>query len=1161
MIFLFSFSHLRGNFPVKNYIWEKEEINSKGRISFVVGKSDAFFLQSQYGELFYLEKNHVVRKLISPESPLKYLQYFQLKRNKFLFVATTLNWRGVVYTVNFATGNYKKILDENIPLKGVAELNGKYYIYGDFGLLLEYENDNCTVVETPFESHIVAAKKLRDKIYFSTMQNGVYSFDTEKIEKIAIPPDYTFSTELIVYNDTLFFLTENNILFKLDNSKLELSENETVKKLTGILPSDNFGFSEKFFEKNGVVFGIKLPRTFNAFDAQLFDDNSVLIFSNDNKLYYGKPSDKFYFTNLSAYYKIVSPANSNNRFVAFFDADNDGTQDLLEINDNIDDFISFYRGVNNAPFANITSVSGLPYNQSPIEHASISDVNNDGLKDIILQIRTEKKRSILIYANKDDCRFSLYSRFDLPEEMQASGIRNMTLFDYDSDGDNDIFLVSYYGKKKQRGHVSVFLNRYWGSSWDLDTLLNKPTRNWNAKILFGDLNNDNLTDIYLATFWTKDVILINRGGYYVNETEERISQTKPYTTSEVFLADIDNDADLDIITACPNRLPEIFLNNGAGYFRRKRNALVSENFGTKKLTDSKNLRKADFNNDGFTDFSVTLSFSDTTVSGIFINNKGKNFTFEKTFFDSKNADLNKSACADVDNDGDIDIYALSSKGEVRNMLWINSLDKKNFVKINLQTVLSAPDGYGTKIRLFKHGLPRTKENLLGYRETGTEQKGFASMNSFSYHFGLGNETACDVEVRFPSGKTIVKTNVRAGETVTFRETAPFVSFVYGVPGAVFRFVREKENQLYILIVIIAHLIIYFGLQTGRKKLRWNEIMIIYLGGIAMAIFWLSVYLSSFSQSQPLKFVAPLTVVFFTMAIALTISYIQKKNLREDYSGYNNRLLAAVMSFSHGEWALRNLNGLILLCENPPENWNENEQYLAKLGERLKTFSEMTSKSIREIIELETLLGNNPKETAAIEKSLKEISERTENRERIVSPRSLTNDLKIIREQIKYVRDSVYARFSSKPTEVINGIVENFEQTLREQKIVLKKVKKYSAEIPVLIKNYELGNILSNLFQNSIRAMQNSKNKTIEIKLEKNSPKILIEFTNTGEEIPEEAREKIFEQGFSKHGGTGLGLFQSREILKKYGARIYLKRSDARSTTFVIELNEGKNFQQ
>jgi signal transduction histidine kinase len=218
---------------------------------------------------------------------------------------------------------------------------------------------------------------------------------------------------------------------------------------------------------------------------------------------------------------------------------------------------------------------------------------------------------------------------------------------------------------------------------------------------------------------------------------------------------------------------------------------------------------------------------------------------------------------------------------------------------------------------------------------------------------------------------------------------------------------------------------------------------------------------------------------------------------------------------------------------------------------------MTSSSISEIIEYENLIGNVTDELLNLETTTKETLEIINNKSVTqLSLPKLANNFTSIRNNIKTIRNIIYARFSSKPTEVINNLVINFESILEEKNISISKRKRYPQEIPVLIKGYELANILDNLFQNSIRFLKDSTNKNISIELYKESPKIIIKFSNNGSSIDKEKWEVIFEHGYSEGGSTGQGLFNAREILKKYGGRMYVDVSNSEITTFKIELNEG-----
>ncbi len=68
--------------------------------------------------------------------------------------------------------------------------------------------------------------------------------------------------------------------------------------------------------------------------------------------------------------------------------------------------------------------------------------------------------------------------------------------------------------------------------------------------------------------------------------------------------------------------------------------------------------------------------------------------------------------------------------------------------------------------------------------------------------------------------------------------------------------------------------------------------------------------------------------------------------------------------------------------------------------------------------------------------------------------------------------------------------------------------------------------------------------------------VFIEFTDTGEGIPEENLTRIFEPFFTTKDvgkGTGLGLATSYGIVEDHGGKIGVKSKVGHGTTFTIEL--------
>jgi len=102
--------------------------------------------------------------------------------------------------------------------------------------------------------------------------------------------------------------------------------------------------------------------------------------------------------------------------------------------------------------------------------------------------------------------------------------------------------------------------------------------------------------------------------------------------------------------------------------------------------------------------------------------------------------------------------------------------------------------------------------------------------------------------------------------------------------------------------------------------------------------------------------------------------------------------------------------------------------------------------------------------------------------------------------------------------------------------------------------YQLRQVLVNLLTNAIHAT--GSGGKITITLEKMGEEVGLTVCDTGEGIPKENLERIFEPFFSTKPtgeGTGLGLFVSRGILGKLGGTIHVESRVGRGSTFFIRL--------
>ena len=108
--------------------------------------------------------------------------------------------------------------------------------------------------------------------------------------------------------------------------------------------------------------------------------------------------------------------------------------------------------------------------------------------------------------------------------------------------------------------------------------------------------------------------------------------------------------------------------------------------------------------------------------------------------------------------------------------------------------------------------------------------------------------------------------------------------------------------------------------------------------------------------------------------------------------------------------------------------------------------------------------------------------------------------------------------------------------------------------PIWSEPYQIRQVLLNLLTNAIHAVNSAG--TITIAMEDVGDSRMITVSDTGQGIPREYLDKIFEPFFSTKSpgeGTGLGLFVSRGIVEKLGGTIEVTSKIGQGTRFSIRL--------
>lgn len=106
--------------------------------------------------------------------------------------------------------------------------------------------------------------------------------------------------------------------------------------------------------------------------------------------------------------------------------------------------------------------------------------------------------------------------------------------------------------------------------------------------------------------------------------------------------------------------------------------------------------------------------------------------------------------------------------------------------------------------------------------------------------------------------------------------------------------------------------------------------------------------------------------------------------------------------------------------------------------------------------------------------------------------------------------------------------------------------------PALADEGQLRQVFLNLVRNSREAMR--QGGTLEVRSRQVDGTVEVVFSDSGEGMTGEVRERIFDPFFStKSGGTGLGLAVSRQIIQAHGGTIACESAEGGGTTFTIRL--------
>lgn len=254
--------------------------------------------------------------------------------------------------------------------------------------------------------------------------------------------------------------------------------------------------------------------------------------------------------------------------VGIGDFNNDGLKDIVFTANQGSCRIYINKG--NLTFEDITEKAGLTTNVWATG-VSIADVNGDGYDDIYIGTYGKDlltRSPNLLFINQHDLSFTeqaaLYGLADSGYTSQA------VFFDYDRDGDLDVYLANYAFNSTNTSANNIVTIDTSGQSIANDRLYKNngvatdgghpaftnvsesagiKEDGYGLGVTVTDVNNDGWPDIYVANdFVSNDRLWLNqKNGTFINIIDRAI-QHQSYSSMGVDAADINNDGLQDIVT-------------------------------------------------------------------------------------------------------------------------------------------------------------------------------------------------------------------------------------------------------------------------------------------------------------------------------------------------------------------------------------------------------------------------------------------------------------------------------------------------------------------------------------------------------------------------------------------------------------------------------------
>ncbi len=468
------------------------------------------------------------------------------------------------------------------------------------------------------------------------------------------------------------------------------------------------------------------------------------------------------------------------------DFDNDGFIDVIASAWGFRGQLRYFHNDGNGRFSERTREAGLAGLVSGL-NIQQTDYNNDGFLDIwVLRgawLGKEGRLPNSLLRSNGDGTFT-----DVTEQaglLSFHPTQASTCFDFDGDGWPDVFIGNESTDRKDPDLCELFHNNRDGTFTECAAAVGLRVSRFVKGVTSGDYDHDGRPDLYLSCRHEGANMLfhndgpVNSGGSntFAWKFSEASRGAGVFDTNLIsfptWFFDYDNDGWEDLFVSgymienvgevaadylgLPHKaaFPRLYHNNHNGTFT---DVTVAKRLNRVCLTMGCNF--GDLDNDGWLDFYLGTGnpdFATLVPNRMFRNAEGQ--FFQEVTSATGTGHLQKGhgvAFADLDNDGDQDIYAVMGGAytgdNYRNSLYLNPGTTNQWLKLKLEGTRSNRAAIGARIKV----VVSTPSGPRSIYKTVNSGGSFGS-NPLRQEFGLGNATAITtVEVTWPATGIVQK---------------------------------------------------------------------------------------------------------------------------------------------------------------------------------------------------------------------------------------------------------------------------------------------------------------------------------------------------------------------------------------------------------------------